>query len=127
MSLEFGRTELEHRPRAERHLRKVAGVTRTVAGAPRRAHAPEPAPRGTLNLGVKSNTLTDREFLLKLELKTTFWTSSSFRKKRFLPKECDVRVMLGELREACRRIRKPNMAWTIVATHRLEKMNHLGR
>ena len=44
-------------------------VTRPVAGAPRRNHAPEPAPRGTLGIGVKANTLTDRELLLERELR----------------------------------------------------------
>ena len=39
--------------------------------------------------------------------------------------ECDVRVMLAELRETCRRVRKLSMVWKAVATHRLEKRNHL--
>ena len=72
VSLEFRRAELEDRPRAKRHLRRMAGVTRPVAGAPPRAHASEPAPRETLSLGVEANTLTDRELLLERELKTTF-------------------------------------------------------
>ena len=63
MSLELGRAELEDRPRAKR---QIAGVTRTVAGAPRRAHAPEPVPAEALSLGVEANTLTDRELLLEL-------------------------------------------------------------
>ena len=56
----FGRAELEDRPRAKRHLRRIKEVTRTVAGAPRRAHIPEPAPRGTLSIGVEANTQTER-------------------------------------------------------------------
>ena len=72
MSLEFGRVKLEDRPRAKRHLKRIAGVTRPVAGASRRAHAPEPAPVETLSLGVEANTPTDRELLLERKLKTTF-------------------------------------------------------
>ena len=67
--MKFGRAELEDQPRVKRHLRRIAGVTRTVAGAPRRAHAPEPAPRGTLSIGVEANTLKDTELLLKSEIK----------------------------------------------------------
>ena len=33
------------------------------------AHAPEPAPGGTLSLGVEANTLANRELLLKREIK----------------------------------------------------------
>ena len=69
--LEFGRAELEDRPRAKRHLQRIAEVTRPVAGAPRRAHAPEPAPGGTLSPRVEANTLRDRE-RLERELKTMF-------------------------------------------------------
>ena len=69
MSLEFGRAELEDRPQAKGHLRRIAGVTRPVAGARWRAHAPETAPKGTLSIGVETNTLTDRELLLKREIK----------------------------------------------------------
>ena len=72
MNLEFGRAELEDQPRAKRHLRRRTGVTIMVAGAPRKAHAPEPAPRGTLTIGVEANTLTGREVLLKFKSKTTF-------------------------------------------------------
>ena len=58
-------------------------MTRPVAGAPRRAHAPESAPGGTLNIRVEANTLTDRALLLKRELKTTFWSGSSLDKNEF--------------------------------------------
>ena len=40
-------------PRAKRHLRRIAGLTRLVAGATRRTHAPEPAPRRALSTGRK--------------------------------------------------------------------------
>ena len=39
--------------------------------------------------------------------------------------EYDIKVMLAELREACRRIRKLHMTWKTVATQRLVEMNHL--
>ena len=55
-----GSEKLEDRPRAKRHLRRTAALTRPVARVPRRVHAPEPAPRGTLSIGVEANTLTDR-------------------------------------------------------------------
>ena len=64
VSLEFGRVELEDRPRANGHMLRIAGGTRTVAGAPRTAHAPEPAPEGTLSVGVEANILMDKELLL---------------------------------------------------------------
>ena len=70
ISAEDGRAELEDRPRAKRHLRRIVGLTRPVAGVLRRAHAPEPAPRGTLSIGVEANALTDRKLLP--EVKTTF-------------------------------------------------------
>ena len=69
VSLEFGRAELKDRPRAKRHLRRIAGVTRPVAGAPRRVHTPELAPRGALSIRVEANTRTERELLLKSERK----------------------------------------------------------
>ena len=73
VNLELGNEELEDRPRrAKRHLRRIAGVMTMVAGAPRRAHAPEPAPKGTLSIGEEANTLTDRELLFERELKTAF-------------------------------------------------------
>ena len=72
MNLEFGRIELEDRSRAKRYLGRIAGVARPVAGALQRAYAPEPAPGGTLSLGVEVNTLTDRELLLERKVTTTF-------------------------------------------------------
>ena len=39
--------------------------------------------------------------------------------------ECDVKVMLAELKEACRRVRKLNMVWKTVTTHRLGEINNL--
>ena len=45
-----GSAELEDRARAKRHLRRIAGLTRPIVGVPRRAHALEPAPRGTLSI-----------------------------------------------------------------------------
>ena len=68
VSLEFGRSKLEDRPRAKSYLRRIAGVTRPVAEAPQRSHAPEPAPTGTLSLGVEASTLGDRD-LFKREIK----------------------------------------------------------
>ena len=44
--------ELEDRLRAKRRLRRRARGTKPVAGAPRRAHVPELAPRETLRIGV---------------------------------------------------------------------------
>ena len=64
-----GSAELEDRPRAKRHLQRIAGLTRQVAGVPRGAHAPGPAPRGTLSIVVEANALTDREFLPEREIK----------------------------------------------------------
>ena len=72
MNLKFGGAELENRPRAKRYMRRRAGVTRPVAGAPRIEHALEPAPGETLSLGVEANNLTERELLLKSEMKE-FW------------------------------------------------------
>ena len=60
------------RPRAKGHLRRITEVTRTVAGALRRAHGPEPAPRGALSIEVEVNILSDRERLLKSEIEK-FW------------------------------------------------------
>ena len=37
----------------------------------RRAHTPEPAPRGTPSIGVEANTLTDRELFPECNSKTT--------------------------------------------------------
>ena len=47
-------------------------MKRPVAGAPWKAHAPEPALRETLSIGVEANTLTDRELLLEREVNTKF-------------------------------------------------------
>ena len=126
MSLEFGKVELENRPRAKRHLQRIEGVTRPVAGAPRRAHAPELAPEKTLSIGVEANTLTDTELILKSEIKrrrsdlvaVLVKTKMNFTK-------CDVTVMLAESREACKCVRKFSIVWKTVVTHRLKELKHL--
>ena len=72
VNLKFGRAELGDRRRARRPLRRIAGVTRPVAGTPRKTYAPAPVPGGTMGLVVEANTLADRELLLERKSKTTF-------------------------------------------------------
>ena len=99
-------------------------MTRSGAGATRRTHASEPAPRRTLSTGVEAIPWRVESSSQNVSKKMTCSIDSSMVVKVKYSEDA-ISAMITESREARKHLKKLGRVMKTVATHRLKELRHL--